>query len=70
MIVEDASGARHVLTEKQTCEHKWQDLMADLSPWKGQRVKFMLVSDPGPANNNYGDHSSWCDLRFDWIENQ
>ena len=68
VIVEDASGARHVLAEKQTCEHKWQDLAADLSPWKGQRVKFMLVSDPGPANNNYGDHSSWCDLRFDWKE--
>ena len=68
VIVEDAAGVRHVVAEKQTCEHKWQDLVADLSPWKGQRVKFMLVSDPGPANNNYGDHSSWCDLRFDWKE--
>jgi len=68
VIVEDAAGVRHVVAEKQTCEHRWQDLVADLSPWKGQRVKFMLVSDPGPANNNYGDHSSWCDLRFDWKE--
>ena len=68
VIVEDAAGVRHVLAEKQTCEHTWQDLVADLSPWKGQRVSFMLVSDPGPANNNFGDHSSWCDLRFDWKE--
>ncbi len=65
IFVEDMDGKRTLLAEKQTNAHRWQTLAADLAPWAGRRVRLLLVSDVGPANNTFGDHSSWCDLRFE-----
>lgn len=62
--VQDAEGRRHPLAALQTNEHKWTTLRADLSAWKGQMVRLLLITDPGPARNHIADHSTWADLRF------
>ena len=64
--VQDAEGRRHPLAALQTNEHKWTTLRADLSAWKGQMVRLLLITDPGPARNHTADHATWADLRFDF----
>lgn len=63
IAVEDETG-RHIVAAKQTAEHRWQTLAADLSPWAGKRVRLFFISDVGPANDSSGDHASWCDIAF------
>ena len=52
-------SARKVVASAQVKEKKWKELVADLSPWRGQSVWLYLIADVGPANSSDCDGSSW-----------
>ena len=62
--VETADGARKTVAEQHVGRHEWKPISADLSSWRGQRVKLYLVADCGPKNNTAGDWSAWGDLKL------
>jgi len=53
---------RAVLAEQCVKEYRFMPIAADLSAYRGKRVRLCLIADTGPANNSYGDGGSWCDL--------
>ena len=59
-----ADGARKTVAEQHVGRHEWKPISADLSSWRGQRVKLYLVADCGPKNNTAGDWSAWGDLKL------
>ncbi len=62
--LETADGKVQTLAEVHVAKHEWKPIRADLSAWKGQRVKLNLVADCGPKNNTAGDWAGWGDLRL------
>ena len=52
-------SARKVVASAQVKEKKWKELVADLSPWRGQSVWLYLIADVGPANSSDCDGSAW-----------
>ena len=62
--VETADGARKTVAEQHVGRHEWKPISADLSSWRGQRVKLYLVADCGPKNNTAGDWAAWGDLKL------
>ncbi len=58
-------SARKVLAAAQVNEHKWKELAADLSPWRGQDVWLYLIADVGSANNSGYDTSAWGGLALE-----
>ena len=52
-------SARKVVASAQVKEKKWKELVADLSPWRGQSVWLYLIADEGPANSSDCDGSAW-----------
>ena len=57
-------SARKVVASAQVKEKKWKELVADLSPWRGQPVWLYLVADVGPANSSDCDGSAWGGMRL------
>ena len=62
--VRPKGGELHVITEFTVKDRKWHDISADLSRWSGCSADLYLISDPGPANNTYGDGGGWADLEL------
>ena len=52
-------SARTILASAQVKEKKWKELVADLSPWRGQAVWLYLIADVGQANSSDCDGSAW-----------
>ena len=61
--VKPRSGKLDTVSELTVKDRKWHDISADLSRWAGQSVDLYLISDPGPADNTYGDGGGWADLQ-------
>lgn len=64
IIVEDSTGKRSVVAEKQVTDHAWHPLKANLKAWAGQEIKLILVADVGTANNSSGDWAAWSEMRL------
>ena len=62
--VETADGVRKTVAEQHVGRHEWKPIAADLSAWRGQRVKLYLVADCGPKNDTSGDWACWGDLKL------
>jgi hypothetical protein len=62
--VKPRSGKLDTVSELTVKDRKWHDISADLSRWAGQSVDLYLISDPGPADNTYGDGGGWADLQL------
>jgi hypothetical protein len=45
--------------EVHTAAMKWEDAVANLSPWAGKSIRLQLESHPGPNNNTTCDGSYW-----------
>lgn len=58
-------GKEVLLTELHVADYKWHDLEADLSPWRGKKIKLRLICDVGPNNNSVADQSQWANLRIE-----
>ena len=61
-------SARKVVASSQVKEKKWKELVADLSPWRGQSVWLYIVADVGPANNSNCDGSAWGGMALGVID--
>ena len=57
-------GKVETLAEAHVIEHEWKPISADLSKWRGKRVKLTLVTDCGPKNNTAGDWGCWGELKL------
>jgi hypothetical protein len=64
VVAVTAAGQETTVAEKQSIEHAWTPLEADLSRWAGQRVAIKLVADVGPKDNSSGDWACWSDVRL------
>ncbi len=65
IAVVDSSGQETIVAEKQWIQHAWSPLEADLSRWRGQRVRLKLIADVGPKDNSSGDWACWADVRIE-----
>ena len=66
VLVREKSGAPGECAAEMTVkDYRWHDFRADLSRWAGRSVDLMLVGDPGPANNTFGDGGGWADMRLE-----
>ncbi len=55
---------RKILASAQVTEKKWNELTADLAPWRGRTVWLYLIADVGPANSSDCDASAWGGLEL------
>ncbi|MDD4102751.1 MAG: hypothetical protein PHU80_09005, partial [Kiritimatiellae bacterium] len=63
-LVEDAAGTRSETACVHVTAHEWHELNADLTPWAGQTVNLLLITDTGDKDNSAGDWGTWGDLRL------
>jgi hypothetical protein len=73
-VVEDASGKRTEIASRTVTSHAWFALEGALTPWAGQNISLLLITDVGEKNNSSGDWGAWADLRleppkpaFEWV---
>lgn len=64
VLVEDAAGKRTEILQAHVAKHEWREVAADLTPWAGQQVSVLLITDTGEKNNSSGDWGAWGDLRL------
>ena len=62
--VKSNGGEIKEVAQSTVKDRKWHDISADLSFWAGKSVDLYLISDPGPADNTYGDGGGWADLEL------
>lgn len=55
----DESGKRYRLAEKLGVQKEWRELVADLSPFAGQRIWVRLIADVGMKDDSTADWASW-----------
>jgi hypothetical protein len=55
---EELLWARH-LSANNPADLDWQEVLAPLDQFRGQMVTILLVTTPGPANNDTGDRAGW-----------
>ena len=60
----DPESALETVCEQTVTDYRWHDFSADLSRWAGRKIDLYLISDPGPADNTYGDGGGWGDLEL------
>ncbi|MDD4025734.1 MAG: hypothetical protein PHN85_07410 [Kiritimatiellae bacterium] len=64
VLVENADGKRAEVAQAHVAVHEWREFSADLTPWAGQPVNLLLVTDTGDKNDSSGDWGAWGDLRL------
>ena len=74
MVVEDELGKRVEIASRIATAHAWYELEGALTPWAGQNVSLLLITDVGEKNNSSGDWGAWAELRleppepvFEWV---
>ena len=66
-LVREKPGApAESVAEMTVKDYAWHDFRADISRWAGRTVDLILVGDPGPADNTYGDGGGWADMRLEF----
>lgn len=61
----DEQGKKHRVAEKLGIQKEWRELVADLTPFAGQKVWVRLLADVGPADNSTADWASWGEPRVE-----
>lgn len=59
-LVED-TGTIRTLAEAQGVQREWRAFRADLTQWKGRRVRLRIVADVGQADNSTADWACWAE---------
>jgi hypothetical protein len=67
-VVEDSQGKRVEIASRLATAHAWHELEGVLTPWVGQSVSLLLITDVGEKNNSSGDWGFWADLRLEQPE--
>jgi hypothetical protein len=62
VVVEDAQGERTEIASQTVTAHAWHALEGTLTPWAGQRISLLLITDVGEKDNSSGDWGVWGDL--------
>ena len=66
LVREKAGASPESVAEMTVKDYAWHDFRADISRWAGRTVDLILVGDPGPADNTYGDGGGWADMRLEF----
>ena len=53
------------LAETTVLDFKWTPLEANLTPYAGQKISLLVISDPGDADNSSGDWACVADMRIE-----
>ena len=56
-----AVGTRTEIARHHVAVHAWHALEGNLTPWAGQAVSLLLVTDVGEKDNSSGDWGVWAD---------
>ncbi len=59
------NGKEETLTQCHIADYKWHPLEADLSAYRGKKIRLRLLCDVGSANNSIADQSQWADPRIE-----
>ena len=65
VVAIDANGTQTTVAERLWSKHAWTHLDADLTRFRGRRVRLKLVTDVGPKDDSTGDWGCWSDLRIE-----
>jgi len=63
--VEDEKSVCHRLAEQLGVQGEWRELVADLTPFAGQKIWLRLLADVGPNDNSIADWASWGEPRLE-----
>lgn len=57
-------GGEHTIFAEHWDKREWKEVTADLSPFRGQRIRLKFVADVGPNDDSTADWASWGEPRI------